>query len=86
MTELSLESWRLSSSSRPKAATYAGNGKVRPADSSGLDRPLLRGGRSHLSRQLFGSGDFIGEEVVWHLGDPIWAIELLRLHPAWPES
>jgi hypothetical protein len=68
MTELSLgrlEAFII----KAKAATYAGNGKcVQPTRPGSIDLSYEEGDLTYRD------GDFIGEEVVWHLGDPIWAM------------
>jgi hypothetical protein len=73
MTELSLgrlEAFII----KAKAATYAGNGKcVQPTRPGSIDLSYEEGDLTYRD-SYFGSGDFIGEEVVWHLGDPIWAM------------
>jgi hypothetical protein len=73
MTELSLE--RLEAFIiTAKAATYAGNGKrVQPTRPGSIDLSYEEGDLTYRD-SYFGSGDFIGEEVVWFHGDPVWAM------------
>jgi hypothetical protein len=73
MTELSLE--RLEAFIiKAKAATYAGNGmRVEPTRPGSIDLSYEEGDLFYRD-SYFGSGDFIGEEVVWFLGEPIWAM------------
>jgi hypothetical protein len=73
MTELSLE--RLEAFIiKAKAATYAGNGKrVQPTRPGSIDLSYEEGDLTYRD-SYFGGGDFIGEEVVWHRGEPIWAM------------
>lgn len=73
MTELSLgrlEAFII----KAKAATYAGNGKcVQPTRPGSIDLSYEEGDLTYRD-SYFGSGDFIGEEVVWHRGEPVWAM------------
>jgi hypothetical protein len=57
-----------------KAATYAGNGKkVEPTRPGSIDLSYEDGDLLYRD-SYFGTGDFIGEEVVWYRGEPIWAM------------
>jgi hypothetical protein len=57
-----------------KAATYAGNGKkVEPTRPGSIDLSYEDGDLLYRD-SYFGAGDFIGEEVVWYRGEPIWAM------------
>jgi hypothetical protein len=57
-----------------KAATYAGNGKrVDPTRPGSTDLSYEDGDLLYRD-SYFGSGDFIGEEVVWFRGEPVWAM------------
>lgn len=57
-----------------KAATYAGNGKrVQPTRPGSIDLSYEEGDLTYRD-SYFGSGDFIGEEVVWYKGNPVWAM------------
>ena len=57
-----------------KAATYAGNGKrAEPTRPGSIDLSYEDGDLLYRD-SYFGTGDFIGEEVVWHRGEPIWAM------------
>ncbi len=57
-----------------KAATYAGNGKPVESARPGSTDLCYEDGDLLYRDSYFGSGDFIGEEVVWHRGKPIWAM------------
>ncbi|MGA9762535.1 MAG: DUF5680 domain-containing protein [Gaiellaceae bacterium] len=57
-----------------KAATYAGNGKkAEPTRPGSIDLSYEDGDLLYRD-SYFGTGDFIGEEVVWYRGEPIWAM------------
>jgi len=57
-----------------KAATYSGNGKrVEPTRPGSTDLSYEDGDLLYRD-SYFGSGDFIGEEVVWFRGEPVWAM------------
>ena len=57
-----------------KAATYAGNGKrAEPTRPGSIDLSYEDGDLLYRD-SYFGTGDFIGEEVVWYKGEPIWAM------------
>jgi hypothetical protein len=57
-----------------KAATYAGNGKrVQPTRPGSTDLSYEDGDLLYRD-SYFGTGDFIGEEVVWLRGEPVWAM------------
>jgi hypothetical protein len=59
---------------KAKAATYAGNGKpVEQSRPGSIDLCYEEGELSYRD-SYFGGGDFIGEEVVWFRGEPIWAM------------
>jgi Domain of unknown function (DUF5680) len=59
---------------RAKAATYVGSGEhVAPCRPSSHDLKFADGDWSYLD-SYFGGRDFIGEEVVYHLGRPVWAM------------
>jgi hypothetical protein len=56
-----------------KAATYVGGGEHVPACRPGShDLKFADGDWSYLD-SYFGGRDFIGEEVVYHQGKPVWA-------------
>ncbi|HEY5161263.1 MAG TPA: DUF5680 domain-containing protein [Gaiellaceae bacterium] len=57
-----------------KAATYAGNGKPVEPSRPGSKDLWYEDGDLLYRDSYFGSGDFIGEEVVWYKGEPIWAM------------
>ncbi|MGD0273300.1 MAG: DUF5680 domain-containing protein [Gaiellaceae bacterium] len=73
MEELSLEKLE-AFIVKAKTATYAGSGA--PVDSSRLgsiDLSFEEGDFSYRD-SYFGGADFIGEEVVWQHGEPVWAM------------
>jgi hypothetical protein len=73
MTEPSLEQLE-SFIIKAKAATYAGNGKrVQPTRPGSIDLSYEEGDLAYRD-SYFGTGDFIGEEVVWYKGEPVWAM------------
>ena len=57
-----------------KAATYAGNGKRAESTRPGSIDLSYEDGDLLYRDSYFGTGDFIGEEVVWYRGEPIWAM------------
>ena len=57
-----------------KAATYAGKGKPVESTRPGSTDLCYEDGDLLYRDSYFGTGDFIGEEVVWHCGKPIWAM------------
>jgi hypothetical protein len=59
---------------RAKAATYVGGGQPAPACRPGShDLKFSDGDWSYLD-SYFGGRDFIGEEVVYFQGKPVWAM------------
>jgi hypothetical protein len=59
---------------RAKAATYVGGGQHSPSCRPGShDLQFTDGEWSYLD-SYFGGTDFIGEEVVFHAGKPVWAM------------
>jgi len=59
---------------RAKAATYVGGGaKVSPCRPASHDLQFADGDWSYLD-SYFGGTDFIGEEAVWHLQQPVWVM------------
>lgn len=59
---------------RAKAATYVGSGVLSLAHRPGShDLEFYDGEFSYLD-SYFGSTDFIGEEVVYYQGQPVWAM------------
>jgi hypothetical protein len=59
---------------KAKAATYAGNGRpVKSSRPGSIDLGYEEGDLRYRD-SYFGAGDFIGEEVVWYRGEPIWAM------------
>jgi hypothetical protein len=59
---------------RAKSVTYVGNGQPAPSCRPGShDLKFTEGDWSYLD-SYFGGRDFIGEEVVFSLGKPVWAM------------
>ena len=59
---------------RAKAATYVGGGaKTSPCRPASHDLQFVDRDWSYLD-SYFGGTDFIGEEVVWHLQQPVWVM------------
>jgi hypothetical protein len=59
---------------RAKAATYVGGGVHSPAcRPASHDLQFSEGAFAYLD-SYFGGADFIGEEVVYHAGQPVWAM------------
>lgn len=59
---------------RAKAATYVGDGQhVTPCRSGSHDLRFSNGKWAYLD-SYFGGTDFIGEEVVYFAGKPVWAM------------
>lgn len=59
---------------RAKAATYVGSGeRAEPSRAGSHDLTFVHGEWSYRDR-YFGGTDFIGQEVVWLRGEPVWAM------------
>jgi hypothetical protein len=59
---------------RAKAATYVGGGaKISSCRPGSHDLQFAEEDWKYLD-SYFGGTDFIGEEVVWHAGNPVWAM------------
>ena len=59
---------------RAKAATYVGDGQHAPScRPESHDLKFADGDWSYLD-SYFGGRDFIGQEVVYHTGSPVWAM------------
>ena len=59
---------------RAKAATYVGDGQPAPSCRPGShDLKFIDGDWAYLD-SYFGGRDFIGEEVVYYNGKPVWAM------------
>ena len=59
---------------RAKKATYVGNGaKAASSRTASHDLAYEEGEWRYLD-SYFGGMDFIGQEVVWHKGQPIWSM------------
>jgi len=59
---------------RAKAATYIGSGRESVPCRPGSHDLEFREGVFHYLDSYFGGSDFIGEEVVYFEGKPIWAM------------
>ncbi|OAE47221.1 DUF5680 domain-containing protein [Agrobacterium tumefaciens] len=58
-----------------KSNTYVGGGDQSAAPTRPGSHDLsYREGDWHYIDSYFGGTDFIGQEVVWHLGVPVWAM------------
>jgi len=73
-----------------KAASYVGDGEHAPSCRPGShDLHFVRGQWSYLD-SYFGGRDFIGQEVVYHTGQPVWAMNyygrILRADLITPEE
>jgi hypothetical protein len=59
---------------RAKAATYVGSGETSPSHRpASHDLEFQEGSFAYLD-SYFGGADFIGEEVVYYEGQPVWAM------------
>jgi len=59
---------------RAKAATYVGGGaKISACRPASHDLQFVDEDWTYLD-SYFGGTDFIGEEAVWHSGEPVWAM------------
>ncbi|MEL6572005.1 MAG: DUF5680 domain-containing protein [Pseudomonadota bacterium] len=57
-----------------KSATYVGEGaKVTPSRPGAFDL-IFEDGAFAYRDSYFGGTDFVGQEVVWHQGIPVWAM------------
>ncbi len=57
-----------------KQKTYAGEGQHGPSSRpASVDLPYQRGDYSYLDSYL-GGFRFVGEEAVWHKGQPVWGM------------
>ena len=57
-----------------KSATYVGNGdKIAPSRPGSHDLAFQQGPWSYLD-SYFGGTDFLGQETVWHDGEPVWSM------------
>jgi hypothetical protein len=59
---------------RAKAATYVGEGRPAPACRPGSHDLEFKDGNWAYLDSYFGGRDFIGEEVVYYEGKPVWAM------------
>ena len=59
---------------RAKAKSYVGNGATRPPCRAGSHDIGHDDGDWAYLDSYFGGTDFLGQEVVWHTGVPVWAM------------
>ena len=59
---------------RAKRATYVGSGEPAAPSRAGSDDLSLADGDWSYRDSYFGGTDFHGQEVVWHRGEPVWAM------------
>ena len=59
---------------RAKAATYVGGGMPGPSSRLGAHDIAWAEGDWHYLDSYFGGSDFIGQEVLWHAGNPVWSM------------
>jgi hypothetical protein len=59
---------------KAKAATYVGDGAPSPSCRPGSHDLEFRDGDFGYLDSYFGGTDFIGEEVVYYQGEPVWAM------------
>ncbi len=57
-----------------KAETYVGDGERLPSSRSGSHDIGYASGRWRYLDSYFGGTDFAGQELVWHDGEPVWAM------------
>ena len=70
-----------------KASCYvSGSGVAASCRTRSHDHGLSLG-ECHYLDSDFGGGDFAGQEVVWHAGQPVWAMNCFgRIMDAWTPS
>jgi hypothetical protein len=59
---------------KAKAATYVGRGAKSPSSRPASHDLEFRDGPFHYLDSYFGGSDFLGQEVVYHEGQPVWAM------------
>jgi len=57
-----------------KRATYVGDGKPAPASRAGAHDLTFEQGAFAYRDSYFGGTNFVGQEVVWRTGEPVWAM------------
>jgi len=66
---------------RAKARTYVGDGAALPPCRAGAHDIGFEEGSWVYLDSYFGGTDFLGQEVVWHAGVPVWAMNYYgRIH------
>lgn len=59
---------------RAKRATYVGSGETAAPSRAGSHDLVFADGDWGYRDSYFGGTDFHGQEVVWHRGEPVWAM------------
>lgn len=59
---------------RAKAATYVGGGAKMPSCRRGSHDLSWSDGDWHYLDSYFGGTDFLGQEVLWRAGEPVWSM------------
>jgi hypothetical protein len=59
---------------KAKAATYVGDGQEAKSCRLGSHDLVFRNGSFSYLDSYFGGQDFIGEEIVYHNDEPVWAL------------
>jgi hypothetical protein len=59
---------------RAKKATYVGDGARAPSSRLGSHDLTFADGDWAYRDSYFGGIDFLGQEVVWHRGEPVWSM------------
>ena len=59
---------------RAKRATYVGSGEAAAPSRAGSHDLVFADGDWGYRDSYFGGTDFHGQEVVWHRGEPVWAM------------
>lgn len=57
-----------------KRATYVGDGRRAEASRQGSHDLTFASGDYAYRDSYFGGTDFLGQETVWHRGEPVWAM------------
>lgn len=73
-----------------KAASYVGDGEPAPSCRHASHDLAYQDGDYRYHDSYFGGADFIGEEVVYHQGNPVWGMnyygKVLKLDRITPET
>lgn len=57
-----------------KKVTYVGNGNFSESSSTGSHDLVYEQGHYRYRDSYFGGTDFLGQEVIWHDNEPVWAM------------